>query len=291
MSPHAAQIERALAERRVGVDSKGTEEAGCTPCLKSHPVQVSGAMQDALDDESVIADRMENQIAAVDGDPDAHAVLLAQRIGFRLIGDAGAMGPQFRDEGQGAPGARQVRDTYSTIAFSRASSRSNTASAELVAALSRLSAMDRRISSTESRRACNIDPDVYQGFAWGMGIDRIAMLKYGIGDLRQLFEGDVRFLSHYGFRPLDVPNHLDTDETLEALADKLTMIGLEVEHIDDKAKLLKPFTIAEIVTAEQHPNADRLRVCSVNVGDATPLQIVCGAPNARAGLKTVLARP
>src|SRR5215475_1261430 len=54
-------------------------------------------------------------------------------------------------------------------------------------------------------RACGIDPDVYQGFAWGMGIDRIAMLKYGISDLRQLFEGDVRFLSHYGFKPLDMP--------------------------------------------------------------------------------------
>src|ERR1700712_1926866 len=86
-------------------------------------------------------------------------------------------------------------------------------------------------------------------------------------------------------------DHLDTDETLEKLADKLTMIGLEVEHIDDKAKLLKPFTIAEIVEAVQHPNADRLRVCTVNVGETTPLQIVCGAPNARAGLKTVLARP
>ena len=54
-------------------------------------------------------------------------------------------------------------------------------------------------------RACGIDPDVYQGFAWGMGIDRIAMLKYGMSDLRQLFEGDVRWLSHYGFKPLDVP--------------------------------------------------------------------------------------
>src|SRR3954470_2165195 len=52
---------------------------------------------------------------------------------------------------------------------------------------------------------CGLDPDVYQGFAWGMGIDRIAMLKYGISDLRQLFEGDVRFLNHYGFKPLDVP--------------------------------------------------------------------------------------
>jgi phenylalanyl-tRNA synthetase alpha chain len=54
-------------------------------------------------------------------------------------------------------------------------------------------------------RACGIDPDVYQGFAWGMGIDRIAMLKYGISDLRQLFENDVRWLAHYGFKPLDVP--------------------------------------------------------------------------------------
>ncbi|HXL12880.1 MAG TPA: phenylalanine--tRNA ligase subunit alpha [Bradyrhizobium sp.] len=54
-------------------------------------------------------------------------------------------------------------------------------------------------------RACGIDPDVYQGFAWGMGIDRIAMLKYGMADLRQLFESDVRWLNHYGFKPLDVP--------------------------------------------------------------------------------------
>ncbi|MEZ5763167.1 MAG: phenylalanine--tRNA ligase subunit alpha [Xanthobacteraceae bacterium] len=54
-------------------------------------------------------------------------------------------------------------------------------------------------------RNCGIDPDVYQGFAWGMGIDRIAMLKYGIADLRQMFEGDVRWLNHYGFKPLDVP--------------------------------------------------------------------------------------
>src|ERR1700755_2607465 len=54
-------------------------------------------------------------------------------------------------------------------------------------------------------RNCGLDPDEYQGFAWGLGIDRIAMLKYGIADLRQMFEADVRWLSHYGFRPLDVP--------------------------------------------------------------------------------------
>jgi phenylalanyl-tRNA synthetase alpha chain len=54
-------------------------------------------------------------------------------------------------------------------------------------------------------RNCGLDPDVYQGFAWGMGIDRIAMLKYGMPDLRPFFEADVRWLSHYGFRPLDMP--------------------------------------------------------------------------------------
>jgi phenylalanyl-tRNA synthetase alpha chain len=52
---------------------------------------------------------------------------------------------------------------------------------------------------------CGIDPDEFQGFAWGMGIDRIAMLKYGMPDLRAFFEADIRWLSHYGFRPLDLP--------------------------------------------------------------------------------------
>ncbi len=50
-----------------------------------------------------------------------------------------------------------------------------------------------------------LDPDEYQGFAWGMGIDRIAMLKYGMPDLRAFFDADVRWLQHYGFRPLDMP--------------------------------------------------------------------------------------
>jgi len=54
-------------------------------------------------------------------------------------------------------------------------------------------------------RNCGLDPDQYQGFAWGVGIDRIAMLKYGMPDLRAFFEADVRWLAHYGFRPLDFP--------------------------------------------------------------------------------------
>src|SRR3569832_917356 len=87
-------------------------------------------------------------------------------------------------------------------------------------------------------------------------------------------------------------DHLDTDEPVEKLAEKLTMIGLEVEHLEDKAKLLAPFTIARVVSAEQHPNADRLRVCMVDTGNgAAPAQVVCGAPNARAGLISVFSAP
>src|SRR5947209_12974518 len=87
-------------------------------------------------------------------------------------------------------------------------------------------------------------------------------------------------------------DHLDTDEPLQKLADRLTMIGLEVENIEDKAQQLKPFTIARVISAEQHPNADRLRVCMVDTGDgAAPVQVVCGAPNARAGLVSVFSAP
>ena len=70
----------------------------------------------------------------------------------------------------------------------------------------------------------------------------------------------------------------------------LPMIGLEVEDVDNPAERLASFTVAEIVSATRHPNADKLQVCSVNTGKET-LQIVCGAPNARAGLKTILAVP
>jgi phenylalanyl-tRNA synthetase beta chain len=86
--------------------------------------------------------------------------------------------------------------------------------------------------------------------------------------------------------------HLDTDEPVDKLAEKLTMIGLEVENIEDKAKALAPFTIARVISAEQHPNADRLRVCMVDTGDGSaPVQVVCGAPNARAGLVSVFSAP
>jgi phenylalanyl-tRNA synthetase beta chain len=69
------------------------------------------------------------------------------------------------------------------------------------------------------------------------------------------------------------------------------MIGLEVERIEDKAKVFAPFVIARVVDAKQHPNADRLRVCMVDIGTGDPIQVVCGAPNARSGMKGVFAPP
>ena len=85
--------------------------------------------------------------------------------------------------------------------------------------------------------------------------------------------------------------HFETVAKLDEIVDKLTMIGLEVERVEDKAKEYEAFKVAQIISAEQHPNADRLRVCQVDNGTGKPLQIVCGAPNARAGLKTVLGLP
>jgi len=85
--------------------------------------------------------------------------------------------------------------------------------------------------------------------------------------------------------------HLDTDRPLSEIADKLTMIGLEVERVEDKAKQLKPFIIGRVIEAKPHPNADRLRVCMVDIGTDQPVQVVCGAPNARTGMKGVFVPP
>jgi phenylalanyl-tRNA synthetase beta chain len=86
-------------------------------------------------------------------------------------------------------------------------------------------------------------------------------------------------------------DHIDTDEPLDAIVDKLTMIGLEVENVENKAKALAPFTIARVISAKQHPNADRLRVCMVDTGSGDQVQVVCGAPNARAGMTGVFSPP
>ena len=84
--------------------------------------------------------------------------------------------------------------------------------------------------------------------------------------------------------------HLDTEAPLAAITETLSAIGLEVEGVEDRGAALAPFRIAHIREAVQHPNADRLRVCTVDIGGET-VTVVCGAPNARTGLKVVFAPP
>ena len=84
-------------------------------------------------------------------------------------------------------------------------------------------------------------------------------------------------------------DYLDTDASAEMIAEALTHLGLEVEELSNPAEKLKPFVIASVVEARQHPNADRLRVCLVDPGTGRPVQVVCGAPNARTGMKGVFA--
>jgi phenylalanyl-tRNA synthetase beta chain len=84
--------------------------------------------------------------------------------------------------------------------------------------------------------------------------------------------------------------HLDTTASLDEISAKLTATGLEVEGLENPGAALDGFIVAHIAEAKQHPNADRLRLCTVESGTET-LQVVCGAPNARTGLKVVLARP
>ena len=82
--------------------------------------------------------------------------------------------------------------------------------------------------------------------------------------------------------------HLDTDASVADIAHRLTAIGLEIEAVEDRREELAPFVVGRVVEARPHPNADRLRVCTVDTGSAT-LPVVCGAPNARTGMKAVFA--
>ncbi len=83
-------------------------------------------------------------------------------------------------------------------------------------------------------------------------------------------------------------DHLETDADFAVIADKLIAIGLEVEKVVDQAEAYKPFVIADVISCEKHPNADKLTVCIVDAGKG-PVQVVCGAPNAHAGMKGVFA--
>ena len=84
--------------------------------------------------------------------------------------------------------------------------------------------------------------------------------------------------------------HLDTDASAAEIADRLTAIGLEVEDVSNPGEALAPFRVAKVLTAEKHPQADKLQVLSVDAGEG-PIQVVCGAPNARAGMLGVFGPP
>ena len=85
--------------------------------------------------------------------------------------------------------------------------------------------------------------------------------------------------------------HLDTKLNENQIIDKLTDIGLEVEGVDSQSGELDSFIVAKILKAEKHPDADRLRVCDVDIGTGNSVKVVCGAPNAKDGLITIYAPP
>ncbi|MDF2983922.1 MAG: phenylalanine--tRNA ligase subunit beta, partial [Devosia sp.] len=85
--------------------------------------------------------------------------------------------------------------------------------------------------------------------------------------------------------------HLDTTASAEDIGKALTMVGLEVEEIVDPAEKLRPFVVAHVVEAKPHPNSDHLNLCKVDAGTGTLIDVVCGAPNARTGMKSVFAFP
>ena len=148
-------------------------------------------------------------------------------------------------------------------------------------------------------KSCGLDPAKYQGFAFGMGIDRVAMLKYGIPDLRAFFESDLRWLRHYGFKhcrfrrlgglswnyPLR-QGYLDTTAVDEIAAG----LGVASKWRRCPTRQGAGRPVAYVQKAEKHPNADKLRLCVVETKDGMK-QVVCGAPNARTGMKAIIALP
>jgi phenylalanyl-tRNA synthetase beta chain len=86
-------------------------------------------------------------------------------------------------------------------------------------------------------------------------------------------------------------DHLETEAPLDRIVERLTMIGLEVEGVEDASARLAGFSVAYVISAVPHPNADKLRLCMVDTGAGDPVQVVCGAPNARTGMKSVFSPP
>src|SRR5699024_2786134 len=147
------------------------------------------------------------------------------------------------------------------------------------------------------------DASFYYVCAFGMGLDRIAMVKYVIENIRQFYTNDHRFLKQ--FQKVKrrnsilkvslnwLKNYVDYgDLTSEQLAEKITKSGIEVDGIEYIAsEKSHNVVVGHVKECDQHPDADKLKLCQVDVGDEEPLQIVCGASNVAKGQKVVVAKP
>ncbi|GIS57256.1 MAG: hypothetical protein CM1200mP1_11940 [Candidatus Neomarinimicrobiota bacterium] len=134
------------------------------------------------------------------------------------------------------------------------------------------------------------DSEKYQGFAFGMGIERIAMIKYGIRDIRLFYQNDKRFLEAILMK-VSLPwlkRFVNFKQSASELADLLTMLGFESEVVTDFS-VLKNIVVGEVESAKKHPNADKLKFCIVNDGKMTH-EVVCGAPNVATGQKMFLLK-
>ena len=143
------------------------------------------------------------------------------------------------------------------------------------------------------------DPERYTGFAFGWGLERIAVLRHGIPDLRELWRNDPAppgaVLEMRA--PLSwLREYVTVDATTEEIAHRLTISALDVERVidvgvPDMDGNLGRFLVGRVLEVDAHPNADRLRVCQVDVGEGDVRQIVCGAWNFEAGATVAVALP
>jgi tRNA-binding EMAP/Myf-like protein len=124
-----------------------------------------------------------------------------------------------------------------------------------------------------------------------MTLDRAAMLRFGIPNIHLLFEGDVRVLVSSDARPARVARRVGGRPGRRRDRGGADPRRLEVESIERIGPDLSGIRVGHVVERAKHPNADRLSLCRVDLGDGAPVEIVCGAPNVAAGQKVAVASP
>ena len=140
-------------------------------------------------------------------------------------------------------------------------------------------------------KSVEYDSDKYSGFAFGLGIERIAMLKYGIDDIRLLYEGDCKFLEQFKNENIKklAKHYIESDRTNSELVDYFTQLGLECNyHLINS--LDSNIVVGKVVECIKHPDADRLKVCQVDIASESNLTIICGAPNVKENILVPIAK-